>query len=206
VPKNRLEAFSDGVFAIAITLLVLEIDVPEAAEGGLWSALLDQWPSYAAYLVSFAVIGIIWVNHHRATRPVARVDTTLLFLTLLLLLFVAVLPFPTALLAEYILHPADADVAAAVYSATMLGMAVAFNLQWRWIARSERLLHAHIDPVSVKVTARGSLGIFLYAGTVALSFVSPLWTLAVHGALAVYYMVDQFAIAETTTQGEEPAG
>jgi uncharacterized membrane protein len=205
VPKNRLEAFSDGVFAIAITLLVLEIHVP-GAEGGLWSALVAQWPSYAAYLVSFAVIGIIWVNHHRATRPVARVDTTLLFLTLFLLLFVAVLPFPTALLAEYILQPGDAEVAAAVYSATMLGMAVAFNLQWRWIARSERLLHEHVDPASVRVTARGSLGIFLYAGTVALSFVSPLWTLAVHGAVAVYYVIDQFAVDESTTQRDEPAG
>jgi uncharacterized membrane protein len=206
VAKNRLEAFSDGVFAIAITLLVLEISIPDAPEGGLWSALLDQWPSYAAFLVSFAVIGIIWVNHHRATRAVARVDTTLLFLTLLLLLFVAFLPFPTALLAEYILHPGDAEVAAAVYSATMLGMAVAFNLQWRWIARSDHLLHAHVDPATVRVTVRGAVGIFIYAGTVALSFVSPLWTLAVHGAVAVYYVIDQFAIGETTPQGDEPAG
>jgi uncharacterized membrane protein len=206
VPKNRLEAFSDVVFAIAITLLVLEIDVPEAAEGGLWSALVHQWPSYAAYLISFAVIGIIWVNHHRATHPVARVDTTLLFLTLLLLLFVAVLPFPTALLAEYILHPTNAPVAAAVYSSTMLGMALAFNLQWRWISRSDQLLYPHVDPATVRVTARGSVGLFVYAGTVGLSFVSPLWTLAVHGGMAVYYMIDQFAAVEARPQEDEPAG
>jgi uncharacterized membrane protein len=200
--KNRLEAFSDGVFAIAITLLVLEIHVPEAPPGGLWSALLEQWPSYVAYLVSFLIIGIIWVNHHRLLRSVARVDATLLFLNLLLLLFVAVLPFPTALLAEYILVPEDASVAAAVYSGTMLGMAVSFQLLWRWIARSARLLHPDIDPAAARVTVRGSVGILMYAGTVALSFVTAVGTLAVHAALAVYYMIDQFTARETSVQEE----
>ena len=194
--KNRLEAFSDGVFAIAITLLVLEIHVPEAPEGELWSALVEQWPSYVAYLVSFLVIGIIWVNHHRLFRSVARADATLLFLNLLLLLFVAILPFPTALLAEYIRVPGDASTAAAVYSATMLCMAISFQLLWRWIARSAGLLHAHVDAATARVTVRGSVGIFIYAGTVGLSFVSAVWTLAVHGILALYYMVDQIAVSE----------
>lgn len=100
--SGRVEAFSDGVFAIAITLLILEIKVPEGAGEHLWTALGAQWPSYAAYVVSFLVIGIMWANHHTVFGYVARVDRTLLFLNLLLLLVVAALPWPTALLAEYL--------------------------------------------------------------------------------------------------------
>jgi uncharacterized membrane protein len=100
---SRLEAFSDGVFAIAITLLVLDLAVPpvtEAERDGLWAALGHEWPSYFAYLVSFLVIGIIWINHHTMLTLVERVDRPVLFANLLLLLTVSVIPFPTRLLAE----------------------------------------------------------------------------------------------------------
>lgn len=101
VEKTRLEAFSDGVFAVAITLLVLDLRVPRDAQpGGLGHALNDLWPNYASYVVSFFIIGIIWVNHHAMLGFIRRVDRTLLFLNLLLLLFIALIPFPTALLAE----------------------------------------------------------------------------------------------------------
>jgi hypothetical protein len=96
--------------------------------------------------------------------------------------------------------PTDASVAAAVYSATMLCMAISFQLLWRWIGRSARLLHAHINAATARVTVRGSVGILIYAGTVGLSFVSAVWTLAVHGALAIYYMVDQIAVSEATIE------
>jgi uncharacterized membrane protein len=93
---SRTEAFSDGVFAIAATLLVLELKVPHVEPGGLWDALLEQWPSYATYVVSFLIIGIIWVNHHAVMERIRRVNRRLLFMNLVFLMVVAVIPFPTA--------------------------------------------------------------------------------------------------------------
>src|ERR687886_2911700 len=122
---GRLEAFSDGVFAVAITLLVLDIQPPSDArtQSGLWRALGDLWPHYAAYAVSFLIIGIVWVNHHAVLALIARVDRGLAFLNLLLLMAVALIPFATALLAEYLSHGAPEHVAAAAYSVliTLMG-------------------------------------------------------------------------------------
>ena len=98
---DRLEIFSDAVIAIAITLLVLDIRVPQAPQGQLLHALGRQWPSYAAYVLSFAVIGIMWVSHHSMFERIREIDRGLLFSNLLLLLGIAFLPFPTPLLAEY---------------------------------------------------------------------------------------------------------
>ena len=97
----RVEAFSDGVFAIAITLLILDVHVPAPGLGPLRTALARQWPTYIAFLISFAFIGIMWVNHHRLFNHIRRSDNTLMFLNLLLLLGVCVVPFPTALLAAH---------------------------------------------------------------------------------------------------------
>ncbi len=145
---NRLETFSDGVIAIAITLLVLEIDVPRETHGGLWRELLQQWPSYLAYLISFAVIGIIWVNHHGILALVARIDRPLLYLNLLLLLTVAGIPFPTALVAEHLRSPGiDAEIASAVYGGWATLVALSFNVMWRWIVHDARLIHEHLDLV-----------------------------------------------------------
>src|ERR1700759_5013114 len=102
MPKSRVEAFSDAVIAIAITLLVLEIDVPAGADGTLWHDLTHQWPSYAASLVSFFVIGILWTNHHGLFEHLKKVDHGVLYLNLLVLATIAFLPFPTALLAEHL--------------------------------------------------------------------------------------------------------
>jgi uncharacterized membrane protein len=190
-----LETFSDGVFAIAITLLILELDVPTDTHGDLWHALLQQWPSYLAYLISFAVIGIIWVNHHGILALVARVDRPLLYLNLLLLLAVAGIPFPTALIAEHLRSPGiDAKVAAAVYGGWAVLVAVSFNLMWRWIVRDRGLIHQHIDLAALRAnTRRFSLGVVIYPLTIGIAFLSPVWALAVHGLLAIYYVVDQFA-------------
>ncbi len=132
--SRRLEAFSDGVFAIAITLLVLDLAVPPregSPDGSLGGALAHQWPSYFAYLVSFLIVGIIWVNHHTVFDKVRLVDRPVLFANLALLLFVSVLPFPTHLMAEYLTAGADSHIAAAVYSATMFAMGLAFVLLLR---------------------------------------------------------------------------
>ena len=112
---GRLEAFSDGVFAIAITLLVLEISVPPDASDDLLGAFFDQWPSYLAYLVSFATIGVTWLRHTAITHYLHGVDTSVVRLNLLLLLFVSFLPFPTRLVAEHIREDAAERVAATLH-------------------------------------------------------------------------------------------
>jgi uncharacterized membrane protein len=199
VSTNRLEAFSDGVFAIAITLLVLEIGVPHAEDGGLAAALSAQWPSYVAYAVSFAVIGIMWVNHHGLMGLVAYVDRPLLFLNLFLLMFVALMPWTTALLAEHLVAPtSDSHIAAAIYSANGVMNAIGFNAIWRWIVRDAKLLHPHLDVERLRSrTRRFGVGLVIYPLTVALSFVSAPVTLAVHGLIAAYYVVDQLTASPT---------
>jgi uncharacterized membrane protein len=191
---GRLEAFSDGVFAIAITLLVLDLAVPSLTESerdGLWAALGREWPSYFAYLVSFLVIGIIWINHHTMLTLVERVDRPILFANLMLLLTVSVIPFPTRLLAEYLLEP-DAHVAAAVYSATMLVMGFTFWTLWLTITRRPERLHRPLDPATRRATLRRfGAGQVVYAAAIGLSFVSAVATLALHGALGIYYCFDQ---------------
>ncbi len=201
---SRLEAFSDGVFAIAITLLVLDLAVPpqtESERDGLWAALGHEWPSYFAYLVSFLVIGIIWINHHTMLTLVERVDRPVLFANLLLLLTVSVIPFPTRLLAEYLLEP-DAHVAAAVYSATMLIVGVAFSGLFLSISRRPGLLHRPMDAATRRATVRRfAAGEVIYAAALALSFVNAIATLALHGLIAIYYCFDQLTTPGST---EEP--
>ncbi len=129
---NRTEAFSDGVFAIAATLLVLELEVPHVEPGGLSDALLERWPSYATYVVSFLTIGIIWVNHHAVMERIKSVDRLLLFLNLVFLMAVAAIPFPTALLADYLQAGHDEGLASAIYGTTMAAMGIAFGIVWAY--------------------------------------------------------------------------
>ena len=133
---GRVEAFSDGVFAIAITLLVLELKVPHG-DGALGPRLLAQWPSYAAFLTSFGTIGIMWINHHRLFSLMRRVDHTLLVVNGLLLLGVTVTPFPTALIADQWGHP-GAKLAATVYSGVFVVIAIVFNALWRYASSPRR--------------------------------------------------------------------
>lgn len=131
---TRVEAFSDGVFAIAITLLILEIKVPHA-EHGLWAGLLALWPSYVAFLMSFLVILIMWVNHHELLRMVGRVNYPILFANGLLLLTVTFVPFPTAVLAEHLNTP-EASAAVAFYCATFVVNGLVWNLLFGTMVRS----------------------------------------------------------------------
>jgi uncharacterized membrane protein len=186
---SRIEAFSDGVFAIAITLLVLEIHVPEDPEEGLGQALLDQWPAYASYVVSFFVIGIIWINHHAVFDHLLRADRPLLFLNLLLLLFVALLPWPTNLMATYMEEGgADERVAAVVYSGTMTAMGVAFGALWSYASRHGRLLGETLSPAEVqRLTRRFVAGSPVYLLSMLVALVSAPACLVLNALLAVYY-------------------
>ena len=200
----RLEAFSDGVFAIAITLLVLDLNVPAPAAlngGSLARALAHQWPAYFAYLVSFLVIGIIWINHHSMCALARRVDRRTLFANLFLLLTVSVIPFPTRLLATYLTaRNTDAHTAAAIYAATMVAMGSAFSLLFLAFTHDARTLHTPIPPKDLRAALRRfSVGGLCYMATIALAYVSPVAMLAAHALLAVYYSFDQLAPARRTT-------
>ncbi len=131
---SRLEALSDGVFAIAATLLVLELHLPDS-QHGLGEALLNQLPAYIAYVTSFLTIGILCVNHHELFRHVRVVDRTLLFTNLFLLMMVSLTPFPTAVLGAYAMTEQDSHLAAALHGAVMLVMGLAFTLLWWRITR-----------------------------------------------------------------------
>jgi uncharacterized membrane protein len=186
---NRLEAFSDGVFAIAITLLVLDIDVPRPGSGHLGHELLAQWPSYAAYVVSFITIGIIWINHHAAFSRLRAVDHSILIWNLLLLLSVGILPFTTSLMATYLKEGSGEGLAAAIYGASFLVMGLVFVLANRQILfRRPQLLRDPIAPGDARTIIRfAALGQIPYVLAVVLAFVSPYVTLGICAACAVYY-------------------
>ncbi len=182
----RAEAFSDGVFAIAVTLLVLDLHVPDV-RSGLLDALGSQWPHYAAYVVSFVTIGIIWVNHHGFFDRLRRVDRPLLFLNLAFLLLVSVLPFPTSILSAYLQTPQGA-VAAAVYSANMAVMGLAFGLMVTYATRRPGLLtQSAAEAIGGRFLTRFTLGGPVYVLAAAIAFWDPRVSLAIAAALAVYY-------------------
>ncbi|HTT30756.1 MAG TPA: TMEM175 family protein [Solirubrobacteraceae bacterium] len=191
----RLEAFSDGVIAVAITLLVLNIQVPvvnpHAGHGcrTLGCELADQWPVYAAYVVSFLTIGIIWINHHVMIRRLREPDHMILFLNLLLLMSIAVLPFATSLMAAYLRKSEGQHLAAAIYSGAFLVMSLFFSALNRHllVVKPDRL--SEQIPVERRrlILARSISGVMPYAIATALAVVSSYLRLAICGALAVFY-------------------
>jgi len=190
VTKGRVEAFSDGVIAIAITLLVLDIHVPEPRPGAsLAHRLAVQWPSYAAYVISFATIGIIWINHTAMLRRLVTVDHSVLVLNLLLLLTIGVLPFSTALMAAYLKEPHGEKLAAAVYGGSLLLMALAFFAMQRHILSARvHLLREHLTPeVRRALLRRNFAGVLPYAVATAAAAINPYLTLALTAAIAVFY-------------------
>lgn len=195
--KNRLEAFSDGVFAIAITLLVIELHAPVLEPGetlahGLWL----EWPSYVAYLVSFLTIGVIWLNHHRVFAQVVRVDGPLLVLNLNLLLWTALIPFPTAVVADYLGQGGEqAKTAVAVYSAVFVLLGVSFGGMFVWITHDDRLLDRLPPPGVVRAARlRFTVGPAVYLVAFALAFVWPPLALVLDAAMALYYAFDQASV------------
>ena len=185
---SRLEAFSDGVFAVAITLLILEINVP--AGENLWHQLKEEWPSFASFFVSFWVIGIIWVNHHGLLDHLKRTDRAVLYLNLLVLMTVVFIPFSTALMAEHLKSGDDEKVAAIVYASAFLAMGIAFGLFWTYIVKHRRELGVEIPDEEVRRMSVGfMIGNPLYAVAVVMAFISPAVVLVIVGGVAAYYMV-----------------
>ena len=192
---NRLEAFSDGVFAVAITLLVLNIRIPGLdlppsrllSGSDLWHALGDEWPMLAAYVTSFAMIGIMWLNHHRLFTHIKRINTVLVLLNLLLLMFIVFVPVPTALLAEYVERP-DQHAAAIVYSGTFFLTACCFNLFWRYASYHNRLVGKDADSRAIQAISKQYLfGPLVYLIAFALAFVSTPATIIASFALALFF-------------------
>ena len=181
---NRLESFSDGVIAVAITLLVLGISVPPDAKH-LASDLGNRWPEYAAYVISFITIGIIWINHHAMISRLREADHTILILNLLLLMTIAVLPFATELVAKY----REQSLAAAVYSGCFMLMAIAFSLLDHRVLIVRADLLAETLPLQQRrqILRRATTGVLPYVVATALAFVSTYLTLGICAALALYY-------------------
>ena len=190
MPANettRVEAFSDGVFAIAITLLILEIvvKVPHgvADAGRLRADLAHLWPSYVAFFSSFATIGVMWLNHHRLFTLIDRCDDGLIALNLLLLLGVTWVPFPTALLAEYLVGPGQ-RIGGVVYGASFFVIAIIYNLMWRYAVK-QRLCKEHLDVAGI--TRQYAAGPVLYGILVVIGAVSAVACLVVATGIAIYF-------------------
>jgi uncharacterized membrane protein len=192
---GRIEAFSDGVFAIAITLLVIEIGVPHVEGEGttLFGALLEQWPSYLGYAISFLQIGVIWANHHNRFRFITRSDHILLFLNILFLMCVAFIPFTTAVLAEYLQGSgAEQATAGAVYAGTLAVTAIFFTLLWLYAAGNYRLVSRNLDPALLRtMTRRYVLGTVAYLIAFALAFVSVSASLVLIVVLALIFVLPE---------------
>ena len=191
--RGRMEAFSDGVFAVAITLLVVNLAVPKRGGPPIVEQLSAAWPSFVAYLISFLTIGIIWVNHHAIVRNIAAVDRTLLFLNLLLLMFVVTIPFSTSTMADFLTSGGrDAKVATAIYAADFELMSLCFAAIFEWTLHRDAWLHNPV-PESAKWGARlrFTVGLVPYAAAVGVAFLSPAVSLAVTGLVAVYYMFER---------------
>jgi uncharacterized membrane protein len=188
---QRLEAFSDGVFAIAITLLILEIGVPHVdAHGSLTHALIHLWPSYVGYAVSFLTIGIMWINHHYMFKDIVRVDHTLLVLNLLLLLSIAFVPFPTAVVAAYARSGEHQLEATLVYGSTFVVIAVFFDALWLYASHGMRLIDGHVTETRVRSrTLRYLPGPLLYAITLPLALINPWISLGIYAGLAVFWLL-----------------
>jgi TMEM175 potassium channel family protein len=183
-----MEAFSDGVFAIAITLLVLDLHVPDVGGGSLAHALARQWPADVSYAVSFLTIGIIWINHHGLMRYIERCDRPLLCLNIFLLMMVGVLPYPTALISHYARTP-NAATAALAYGSVMVTMALLFNAIWHYAIRAG-LLAPGADPREVSGITRSYLpGPLLYLTGALLALVSADASLVMYAAIAIFYVV-----------------
>jgi uncharacterized membrane protein len=189
VPTTRLETFSDGVLAIAATLLILDV---HASGSPLGHGLTSIWPSYVAYALSFTVIGIIWVNHHTVIGLLGQVDRRFLFINLFFLMVVAFIPFPTQLVAEHIRDGgADARDAVLAYGITLSLMAVAYNVMWFYAIREGRLLRSDADPkVVAGISSAFRPGVPIYAVATLVAFASPAVSLSLFGALALFYVFE----------------
>lgn len=194
--RGRTEAFSDGVFAVAITLLVLNFHTPE---GNLRTGLLHMWPSLLAYVVSFLTVGIMWMNHHAMFRHVVRVDRPVQLLNLLLLMAVVLVPFPTDMLGQLLsheMHSDDTETGAFFYGLVMIAMAIGFSGVWFYVVLRPGLLNERIPRNKLRVaTFRFSAGAIGYVVGALLALWEPLAALILFGLLSFYYAFEHLPLA-----------
>ena len=201
---DRLQALADGIFAIALTLLVLELPVPAHSQD-LRHDLLLQWPFYCAYAVSFVTIAIVWVNHHALLDGVRSADRALLELNLLLLLFVAVVPWPTGLLAEYLREPQrDSSAAAVTYGLVMTAMSGAFTLIWVRLARTQELLHPSARPTLRRALQRSAIGPAVYGASTIVALFNATIAFVLFAAAAGYFALSGRRRHRPQTLAEPP--
>jgi uncharacterized membrane protein len=206
VETGRLETFSDGVFAIAATLLILNVDThvhtcaPPDAELG--RHLLCGWPSYVAYMVSFLTIGIIWANHHTVMNQIARADRTFLILTVGFLMVVAFIPFPTALVADNI-DKSGARAATVAYGINLTLTAVMFNAIWFYAAKRRRLLRDDADESTVRGISRTFVfGPWIYLGVTVLAAIDPTVGAIAFILFALFWVIESSVFGRNRSPGE----
>jgi uncharacterized membrane protein len=189
VETGRVEAFSDGVFAIAITLLILAVGFEQSiADGDLEHQLVHLWPAYIAYAVSFLTVGIMWINHHQIFRHFRMVDRPLLLLNILLLMCISFTPFPTRVVAEHAQDAGDRQAAAILYGITMTCTAICFFAVWFYGSR--RLLRPDANMREVDGITRSYLpGAPIYALATLVAFVNPIASLIIFGSLTIFYAI-----------------
>jgi len=190
--KGRVEAFSDGVFAVAATLLIFNIQLDKTAPGGLLAALLAAWPKYAAYVASFLTIGVMWLNHHGLFERIAGLNRTLTFINLLLLMAIVFIPFSTAELGANILVPRDANTAASLYAINATLIALLFGAVWTYALMHADLLAPDVDRrAAFRAWPSFSVGSVVYLVCIPLGQFSPIAVVIVCAALAVYYFFER---------------
>jgi len=193
---GRLETFSDGVFAIAATLLILDIRLPENG-ASLTHELLRLWPSYGAYAISFVTIGIMWINHHTIFEQIDRINRTFLVINVFFLMVIAFLPFPTHVLAAS-LQGADAQAAAFFYGLTNIAMAVTFSSLWFYAAHGRRLIAPYADSRMVSGISRAFLpGIPFYTVATLSALLSAWLAVALYASLALFYILESSLFARS---------
>jgi uncharacterized membrane protein len=189
--RGRLEAFSDGVFAVAITLLALNLAIPGPGHGPLARQLAGHWPSFAAYVVSFLTIGIIWVNHHTLFQRFSKIDRPLLFLNLLLLFFVVAIPFATGTIAAYLSRGgADASLAAVVYLGIFEGMSLSFGALFWWSIWRKHMTITLTPGETRAAIIRFGAGTLGYLVAIGIALVSAPAALLVSALVAAYYVYE----------------
>ena len=186
LPLGRLEAFSDGVFAIAITLLVLELGVPDTAANDLLAAILDQWPSYLAYVTSFLTIGVFWLQHSAVTSALRAADATLYRVNLLVLLLASFLPFPTKLVGQFVDERGAERIAVVFYGLSLLALDLALTAFIRYAAEQRHLIKDHITEETIDSALLHQPSYAFYGGACAVGLLLPTVGVALFLIIALY--------------------
>ena len=187
---GRLNALIDGVFAIALTLLVLDLPRP-AGSSGLAHDLLREWPAYVAYLVSFVTVGILWIEHHGMMSAVRQISRRFLERTLLFLLLLSIIPWPTAIASAYARHGSQASAAVVLYGTVMMLMGLSFSFSWRYLAGHPELVAEPARGAVPAGTWRALLGGLAYLPAIVIGLFLPIVSFGIDAAIAAYFAVSK---------------